>query len=62
MLDLGQLIMVAICGFLLWVVNEITMHPLINWGLNCLLLVMIVIYIMQFLGVVKNVLPSIRLF
>ncbi|WP_298625119.1 Thivi_2564 family membrane protein [uncultured Legionella sp.] len=63
MLDLNQLVMIFISAFLLWAVNQfIPMAPLINLVFNFLILVVLVIYIMQFLGVVTGVLPSPRLF
>jgi hypothetical protein len=63
MFELNQLLMVIISAFLLWAVNQyIPMAPLINLVFNFLLLVVLVIYIMQFLGVVKGVLPSPRIF
>lgn len=63
MFELNQLLMVIISAFLLWAVNQfIPMAPLINLVFNFLILVVLVIYIMQFLGVVKGVLPSPRIF
>lgn len=55
--------MVILSGFLLWAVNEyIPINPLVNLLFNCFMLVIFVIYIMQLLGVVKDILPSPKLF
>ncbi|CEK09193.1 Uncharacterised protein [Legionella hackeliae] len=62
MASLNHLIMAAICGFLLWFLNLFILSPLINLGLNCLLLIMLIIYLMQFLGVIRELLPAIKLF
>lgn len=58
---MNQLIMVIFCGFILWAGNSlISLAPLINLVFNFFMLVILVIYIMQFLGVIKNILPSPR--
>lgn len=63
MLRLNQLIMVLISAFLLWLVNQyIPMAPLINLIFNFFILVILIIYIMQFLGVIKSVLPAPNIF
>ena len=60
---LNEFIMVVISAFLLWAVNQfVPMAPLINLVFNCFILVILVIYIMQFLGVVNAVLPTPKLF
>lgn len=63
MFELDQLVMVIISALLLWAVNQyIPMAPLINLVFNFLLLIVLVIYIMQFLGAIKVILPSPRIF
>ncbi|EHL30690.1 Thivi_2564 family membrane protein [Legionella drancourtii] len=60
---LNDLIMAILMFILLLVVNEyIPLEGLINLLLNCFIIVLIVIYIMQFLGVIKSILPSPKLF
>gem|GEM_PF-2651291 len=63
MSQLNHLLMVIICGLLLWAVNHyLIMMPLINLIFNCLMLVLIVVYIMQFLQLIRPVLPVPDLF
>ncbi|KTD50872.1 Thivi_2564 family membrane protein [Legionella quateirensis] len=63
MFDINQLLMVVIAGLLLWIGNSyIPLPALINLLYNMFLLVVLVLYIMQFLGVVKEVLPSPKIF
>ncbi|MBL7528022.1 Thivi_2564 family membrane protein [Legionella bononiensis] len=63
MFDINQLLMVVISGLLLWIGNYyIPLPALINLLFNMFILVILVLYIMQFLGVVKEVLPSPKLF
>ncbi len=60
---LNDLVMAILMFILLLVVNEyIPLEGLINLLFNCLMIVLIVIYIMQFLGVIKSILPSPKLF
>lgn len=61
--SLNQLIMVVITGLLLWAVNQyIFLDPFINLVINFFLLLALVIYLMQFLGLVKKVLPTVKIF
>lgn len=61
--SLNQLIMVIITGLLLWAVNQyIFLDPFISLVINFFLLIALVIYLMQFLGLVKKVLPTVKLF
>lgn len=63
MYRLNDLIMGVFSGILLLVVNQyIPMESLINFLFNCLLIVITVIYIMQFLNVIKPILPSPKIF
>lgn len=61
--SLNQLIMVIITGLIFWAVNQsIFLDPFINLVINFFLLIALVIYLMQFLGLVKEVLPTIKIF
>ncbi|HHF7346337.1 TPA: Thivi_2564 family membrane protein [Legionella feeleii] len=61
--SLNQLIMVIITGLVLWAANQsIFLNPFINLVINFLLLIALVIYLMQFLGLVKKVLPTVKIF
>ncbi|KTC98650.1 hypothetical protein [Legionella erythra] len=63
MFNPNQLIMVLICALLLWLVNGyVVIAPLINLLFNMFLLALLVLYIMQFLGVIRGWLPVPRLF
>lgn len=63
MFSLNQLVMIFISAFLLWAVNQyISMPPLINLVFNFFILMILIIYVMQFLGVVKGVLPTLKIF
>lgn len=63
MFNPNQLIMVFICALLLWLVNGyVVIAPLINLLFNMFLLALLVLYIMQFLGVIRGWLPVPRLF
>ncbi|WP_420844653.1 hypothetical protein [Legionella cardiaca] len=52
--------MAVICGFLIWAINLLSFDPFINLAVNCLLIVILIIYLMQFLGIVKGILPPSR--
>ncbi|STX43702.1 Uncharacterised protein [Legionella donaldsonii] len=61
--SLNQLIMVIITGLIFWAVNQsIFLDPFINLVINFFLLIALVIYLMQFLGLVKKVLPTVKIF
>ncbi|MFW2534289.1 MULTISPECIES: Thivi_2564 family membrane protein [unclassified Legionella] len=61
--SLNQLIMVIITGLIFWAVNQsIFLDPFINLVINFFLLIALVIYLMQFLGLVKEVLPTVKIF
>ncbi|MDI9819116.1 MULTISPECIES: Thivi_2564 family membrane protein [unclassified Legionella] len=62
MLKLNELLMIAIAGFLLWAVNLYPINPFLSLILNFVLIAALVIYLMQFLGLIKNILPTIRIF
>ena len=63
MFDFNQLIMAIIIGFLLLAVNAyLPIAPLINLVFNFFMLAALVIYLMQFMGVITGVLPACKLF
>ncbi|HHT0593159.1 TPA: Thivi_2564 family membrane protein [Legionella anisa] len=63
MLRINDLIMAVFSIFLLLAVNQyIPLANLINLLFNCLLIVITVIYIMQFLNLIKPILPSPKIF
>lgn len=63
MFDLNHLLMAVISVFLLLTVNHyLPLNPLVNLIYNCFMIVLMVVYTMQFFGVVKGVLPSPKLF
>lgn len=56
---LNDLIMAVLMFILLLVVNQyVPLEGLINLLFNCLMIVLTIIYVMQFLGVIKPILPS----
>lgn len=63
MLRLNDLIMAIICGVILLAINQyIPLETLINLVFNCFMIVLIVLYIMQFLSAIKPILPSLKIF
>jgi len=63
MLQLNDLIMAFLSGFLLVAVNQyIPMANLINLLFNCVLIVITAIYLLQFLNVIKPILPTLKIF
>lgn len=62
MFHLNQLIMVIIAALLLWLGQYIPMPPLISLVFNFFILVILIIYIMQFLGLIKFILPAPQIF
>jgi len=62
--DLLNLIAIIIVfGIGLWLINAfIPMPPAIKSLLNVLVLIVLVIYILQFFNIVKPILPTIRIF
>jgi predicted ABC-type exoprotein transport system permease subunit len=59
MLRFNHLLMALLFGLFFWLINQyVPMAPLINLLFNFFMLVIIVIYIMQFLGAIKAVLPA----
>lgn len=62
--DLLNLIaLIIIAGVLMWVINVfIPMPAAIKSLLNVLVLIVLIIYILQFFGVIKVILPGINIF
>lgn len=60
---LNLIVFIIIVGVLLWGVNTfIPMAPLIKSLLNVLIFIVLVIYVLQFFGIVKMVLPFPNIF
>lgn len=61
--DLMNLIaLIIVFGVVLWLINAfIPMPAAIKSLLNVLVLIVLVIYILQFFGVIQNILPMVRI-
>jgi len=61
--DLMNLIaLIIVFGVCLWLINAfIPMPPSIKSLLNVLVLIILVIYILQFFGIIKTILPMFRI-
>lgn len=61
--DLLNLIaLIIVVGVALWLVNAfIPMPPAIKSLLNILILIVLVIYILQFFGIIKTILPMFKI-
>lgn len=60
---LNLIMLIIIAGVLLWGVNAfIPMAPMIKSLLNLLIFIVLVIYILQFFGIVKMILPFPNIF
>lgn len=58
-MNFNHLIMALLMFFLLLIVNQyIPLEGLVNLIFNCFMIVGIIIYVMQFLGVVSGILPA----
>lgn len=54
---------IVVFGVVMWIVNGfIPMPPAIKSLLNILVVIVLVIYVLQFFGVIPTILPMIRLF
>lgn len=61
LLNLIALIIVA--GVLMWLINVfIPMPPAIKSLLNVLVVIILILYILQFFGLIKTILPVIQVF
>ena len=59
---LNLILVIIIFGVGLWLINRlIPMPPLIKSLLNVLVLIILVIYILQFFGLIKTILPMIKI-
>lgn len=62
-MSINSLFMAILMFLLLLAVNQyIPLDNLLNLLFNCLMIVLIVIYMMQFLGVIKPILPTPKIF
>ncbi|USQ14172.1 hypothetical protein J2N86_02230 [Legionella lytica] len=62
-MNFNQLLMAILMLVLFFLVNEyIPLAPIINLLFNCVMIAIIVVYVMQFIGVIKSVLPAPKLF
>lgn len=60
---LNLIVLIIIAGVLLWGVNAfIPMAPIIKSLLNFLIFIILVIYVLQFFGILKMVLPFPNIF
>jgi hypothetical protein len=60
---LNLIALIIIAGVLMWVINVfIPMPGAIKSLLNVLVLIVLIIYILQFFGVIKVILPGITIF
>lgn len=61
MVDLNSLVMAIFTGVLFWIVNDyIPIAPLVSLVFNIFMLVVFILYLMQFFGVIRGILPVIR--
>lgn len=59
---LNLLAVIIVFGVALWLINAfIPMPPTIKSLLNVLVLIILVIYILQFFGLIKTILPVIKI-
>ncbi|KTC85763.1 MULTISPECIES: Thivi_2564 family membrane protein [Legionella] len=59
---LNLIIVIIAFGVVLWLINAfIPMPGVIKSLLNLLVLIVLIIYILQFFGLVHNILPTVRL-
>jgi hypothetical protein len=62
-MNFNQLLMAILMLVLFFLVNEyIPLAPIINLLFNCVMIAIIVLYVMQFMGVIKSILPAPKLF
>lgn len=62
--DLFNLIAnIVVFGVILWVINALIPMPAIFKSIiNLIVLIVIVIYVLQYLGLVKNIIPMMHIF
>ncbi|MFJ1268977.1 hypothetical protein ACD661_10450 [Legionella lytica] len=62
-MNFNQLLMAILMLVLFFFVNEyVPLAPIINLLFNCAMIAIIVVYVMQFIGVIKSILPAPKLF
>ncbi|PWY56382.1 hypothetical protein DGG96_02825 [Legionella qingyii] len=60
---LNLIAVIVVFGVVLWLIDTfIPMPPSIKSLLNVLVLIILVIYILQFFGLIKTILPMIKIF
>lgn len=60
---LNLIAVIVLFGIGLWLINAfIPMPAAIKTLLNVLVLIVLIIYILQFFGVIKTILPTLRIF
>ena len=59
---LNLIAIIVVAGVLLWLINTfIPMPPAIKSLLNILVVIILIIYILQFFGIIKTILPMMRI-
>jgi len=59
---LNLLALIIVAGVVLWLINAFVPMPgAIKSLLNIVVLIVLVIYVLQFFGIVRNILPPIRI-
>ncbi|WP_428410995.1 hypothetical protein [Legionella sp.] len=62
-MNFNQLLMAILMLVLFFLVNEyVPLAPIINLLFNCVMIAIIVLYVMQFIWVIKSILPAPKLF
>ncbi|KTD67333.1 MULTISPECIES: Thivi_2564 family membrane protein [Legionella] len=60
---LNLIAVIVVFGLVLWLIDTfIPMPPSIKSLLNVLVLIVLVIYILQFFGLIKTILPMVKIF
>jgi len=59
---LNLLALIIVAGVVLWLINAFVPMPgAIKSLLNIVVLIVLIIYVLQFFGIVRNILPPIRI-
>ncbi|KTD23697.1 hypothetical protein E3983_06515 [Legionella israelensis] len=60
---LNLIALIVIVGVVMWLINAyIPMPPAIKSLLNILVVILLIVYILQFFGLIKPVFPTIKIF
>lgn len=60
---INLIVLIIICGVVLWGINSfIPMAPLIKGLLNFVVLIVLIIYVLQFFGLIHPILPYPNIF